>query len=440
MKKISIFGLGQVGLSTAVVIASKGLQVIGVDIDKNKIKMIHDGNSPFFEPNLKEMLEDVLDKKDLIVTDELEKAVLSTDISFICVGTPANSEGDANLSFVEEVSKQIGLALSKKNEYHIVVVKSTVTPLTTENIVGKIIEKYSNKKMNTEFGLAFNPEFLREGSMIDDSLNPHLIILGCNDSKTTEKLKSLFVEIYQDLPQIIETNITTSELIKYANNSFLATKISFINTIANICNKIPDVDVGIISNAIGLDPRIGSQFLKPGPGYGGSCLPKDIAALIKFSKMKGYDPVLLESTQIVNNLQINQVIEMIENTLQSIENKTISVLGLSFKKDTDDIRNSVSIRLIKELLKRESKVKVHDPKAIQNTKEVFGDQIEYYNDISSCISNSDCCVLMTDWDEYTKLQDKDFQSMKESNIVDARRILDYSKMKGVNLKIMGVGK
>jgi len=239
MKKISIFGLGQVGLSTAIIFASKAFQVIGVDIDKNKIKMIQDGIPPFFEPNLKEMLKDVLDKKDLQVTEDLEKTILSTDISFICVGTPTNSDGDVNLSFVEEISKQIGLALSKKNEYHIVVVKSTVPPLTTENIVGNIIEKYSNKKVNTEFGLVFNPEFLKEGSTINDSLNPHLIVIGCNDTKTSEKLKSLFVDIYQEnLPQIIDTNIATSELIKYTNNSFLATKISFINTIANICSKV----------------------------------------------------------------------------------------------------------------------------------------------------------------------------------------------------------
>jgi len=283
-----------------------------------------------------------------------------------------------------------------------------------------------------------NPEFLKEGSSVNDTLNPHLIVIGCNKKSDGIILEKLYRHTYsKNTPEILLTTIETSEMIKYSNNAFLATKISFINTIANICQKIEGTDVGIISYAIGKDPRIGSEFLKAGPGYGGSCFPKDLDALIAFCKKNKFNPELIIATQKVNKTQYLKIVKLIEEKVGSLYGKKISVLGLSFKKDTDDIRESVSIKLIKYLLKKGAQISSHDPMAINNAKKIFSNKINFETNIKNCIAHSNCCVIMTDWDEYKKLKPDIFKKMKTMHIVDARRILSDRTKSKIKVSTLG---
>jgi len=281
--RISIIGTGYVGLCTAIGFAIKGYHVIASTHDPEKAASINRGIPPFYEPNLKEFLQKTVNKGYLKCISDPEQAVLNTDITFITVGTPSQPDGSIDLKYIESSALEIGEALNKKDTYHLVVVKSTVVPGTTENVVKPTLENHSNKKCGTDFGLCMNPEFLREGSALHDTLHPDRIIIGEYDKKSGDTLNALHQDFYgQEKPPTIKTNIPTAEIIKYANNAFLATKISFINTIANICEKIPGADVTTVAKGIGLDKRIGPLFLNAGLGYGGSCLPKDVKALIAF--------------------------------------------------------------------------------------------------------------------------------------------------------------
>jgi len=289
--------------------------------------------------------------------------------------------------------------------------------------------------------LCMNPEFLKEGSAVDDMLSPQLIVIGTEDEKTKTIMRQLYEKMYEyNLPTILDTNITNAELIKYANNAFLATKISFINTIANICNKLEGADVEIIAKAMGYDPRIGPLFLKAGPGFGGSCLPKDVSGFLNFSSALGYNPVLLESTQKVNNEQPLVILKMIHKNVGDLTGKTISVLGLSFKKNTDDIRESVSIKIVSGLLDKKAKIRVHDPMAIENFRKKFDNKITYSNNVINCLKDTDCCVILTDWDDYKKLTENDFKKhMKNPCVIDARRVFNPKKMHSINFTAIGYG-
>jgi UDPglucose 6-dehydrogenase len=416
---------------------------LGVEVDNYKIKELNSGKPHFHEPKLQSILKRVLNEKLLSVTNNSEIAVGSSAISFVTVGTPTLYDGKADISYIDRCTTEIGKAILHNNKkYHLVVVKSTVPPGTTENIVGRNISKYSKKTIDKEVGLVYNPEFLKEGSAVNDTLFPHILVIGANDSKTTRKMTSFYKSLYlENTPTIIDTNISTAEMIKYANNMFLATKISFINTLGNICSRLPGVDVEDISKAIGLDPRIGSLFLQAGPGYGGSCFPKDLAAFIRFSESLGYDPVLFKSTQLVNDKQVFVILDMILKLLnRDLNRKLIAVLGSAFKRNTDDIRESVSIKLIKELIKRGAIIRVHDPMAIDKTREQLGNSVEYSRDIIQCIANTDCVILMTEWDEYKKLNAQTFKKyMRNPNVIDARRVLTSNKIKGINFLAIGLG-
>ena len=439
--KICVIGLGFVGLSMATVIASKGLRVFGIDNDKKKCSLITKGIIPFFEPKVNNLLNTTLEKQ-LTVTTELKDAVSSSDMIFICVGTPSRSDGSVDLTYIEKVSQEIGKILRENNTFKVVVVKSTVPPNTTNRLVKKTLEKYSSKKSGIEFGLCMNPEFLKEGNAIDDMLSPHLIVIGAEDERTKTIMHNFYENLYvNSLPKIIDTNIINAELVKYANNAFLATKISFINTIANICNKLEGADVDIIAEAIGSDPRIGSLFLQAGPGFGGSCFPKDVSGFLNFSLSLGYNPILLESTQKVNQEQPLIVIKMIEKNIKKFEDKTISILGLSFKKNTDDIRESISTKVVNYLLDKKALVRVHDPMAIKNFKKIFDDKITYCDSITDCIRKSDCCVILTDWDDYKRLNVDDFKkNMRYPCVIDTRRMLDSEKLNSIDYSAIGYGK
>ena len=280
--------------------------------------------------------------------------------------------------------------LKKISKKPIIFIKSTVIPGTMKNVILPILEKKSNKKAGKDFGLISNPEFLQESSAIRDTKFPHAVVLGGYQTKFMKKAKKLFMKLHPNVPIII-TNHQTAEMIKYANNSFLATKISFINQLSNICQKIPGANIDDIAKTIGLDPRIGKLFLNAGPGYGGSCLPKDMKALINFANISGINPTLLNAVEEVNTKQLEQIISITKQKLGNLSSKKITILGTAFKPDTDDIRDSIAIELIKKLLKKKAKIIIHDPKAMKNTKRIFEDKINYAKTVERCIIKKSMC-------------------------------------------------
>jgi UDPglucose 6-dehydrogenase len=425
---IGIIGAGFVGLTFAAVLGSKNINTILLDSDLKKIKQIERGIIPFYEPKLGTLLQKSL-KKSLKISTDLDYVVNQCEIIFVTVGTPTRSDGKINLKNIELVIKEISLSLSKSKNIPIIVIKSTVIPKTSETI-RKILERNSKKKEGEGFGLVVNPEFLSEGKAVDDTLNPHIIVIGSNEKRSINKIKKFYNKLYKNKIPYFITNSQTAEMIKYANNSFLAAKISFINQLANICQTIPGTNIDDVANAIGIDPRIGNQFLKAGPGYGGSCLPKDLKALILFSKSIGQNPTLLEAVQKTNTEQIINLISLMKKILISLEGKKISILGLSFKENSDDIRESVSINLIKQLLKYKINIIAHDPMAIENTRNEMGNKISYAKSIPDALKGSECVIIMTPWKQYSKITNKDFELMKNKIIIDTRRLLTKKKLDG----------
>jgi len=414
--KISIIGSGYVGAVTATCFADVGHEVICVDIDEKKVQQINAGIPPIYEEGLKELLKKYAGKR-LIATTDNEYAVLSTDISFICVGTPSEGDGSINLSIVRAAAESIGSALAKKNGYHVVVVKSTVVPETTEKFVLPILEEKSGKIAGKDFGVAMNPEFLREGKAIYDFMHPDKIVVGSSDSKSGD----LVSELYRNFEcEITRTNPRTAEMIKYVNNSFLATKISFSNEIGNICKKI-GIDTYEVMKAVGKDSRISPLFLNSGAGFGGSCFPKDVRALISKAKDIGYAPLLLESVIAVNEKQPLLMTELLQKKIGNLEGRKIAVLGLAFKNDTDDIRESRAIPVIAELLRLGAKVSAYDPLATENMRRVFP-TISYYNSAKEALEGAEACLVVTEWEEFKKL-DSDFGVMKNKIVIDGRRII-----------------
>ena len=347
------------------------------------------------------------------------------------VGTPSTNNGKINLSYIKKAIEELSKNLKSKQDDHLVVIKSTIIPTTTKELIVPKLKKLQN------VFTVYNPEFLREGKAIEDLLKPHLIVIG-EETKGGNILFNYYKMFYRKLPKVIRTNFETAEMIKYANNAFLATKVSFINHIANICQNIPGANISTIAEAIGTDPRIGPLNLVAGPGFGGSCLPKDLSALINFSNQFKIEKYFLKIVKQVNDSQPDNIIKLMNQMMPS-NNKIVSVLGLAFKKDTDDVRESIAIKLVKKLLKNGVKIQVHDPLALQNFRKIFGNKLSYHVQIQDCLKNSDCCIIMTDCDEFKLLNKNDFQKMKRRNVLDTRRILNYNNLEGVNYKALGIG-
>ena len=434
--KIGIIGLGFVGLSFGSVLASKGKNVVGIDVDAEKCKKIRNGVSPFFEPDLEKILKIGLKKK-LIITDDFS-LIKDCDMIFVAVGTPQKSNGAIELSMIKKAVTSIGIILAKTKKNPIVLIKSTVIPGTMQNVILPILEKRSGKKAGKEFGLISNPEFLQESSAIRDTKFPHVIVLGGYQTKFMKKAKSFFSKLHPNV-SIVITNHQTAEMIKYANNSFLATKISFINQLSNICQNTPGANIDDIAKTIGLDPRIGALFLNAGPGYGGSCLPKDMKALINFADTIGINPTLLNAVEKTNQKQIQNIVSLIEKTLGTLASKQITVLGTAFKPNTDDIRDSIAIELIKKLLKKKSRITIYDPKAMKNTKDVFGEKIIYARSATEALNKSQCVILMTNWKQFEKLNNSSIKHMNKKFVIDCRRILVEKKLQA-EYHAIGIGK
>jgi len=433
---IAVVGLGFVGLSISSVLASKNYNVVGIDIDNQKCSDIRNGVLPLFEPGLENTLRVGLKKK-LTISNNFS-LIKNCDMIFVTVGTPQKSNGAIELSMIKKATTTIGQIIKKSKKNPIIFIKSTVVPGTAQNVILPILEKKSGKKANRGFGIISNPEFLQESNAIRDTKYPHAIVLGGKQSKYMKKAKMFFSKMHPNVPIII-TNFQTAEMIKYANNSFLATKISFINQLSNICQNIPGTNIDDIAKIIGLDPRIGKLFLNAGPGYGGSCLPKDMKALINFANISGINPTLLNAVEDINSKQLEQIITIAKQQLIDLKSKRITVLGTSFKPNTDDIRDSISIELIKKLLKRKAKVTVHDPRAIKNTRDIFGEKIIYAKSMNDALLKSQCAIIMTEWTQYEKLNNNNFKHMTKKVVIDSRRML-IGKQLDVNYFGIGLGK
>ncbi len=437
---VSFVGLGYVGLCTAVAFANRGFDTLGVDVDRERLALVEVGRAPFHEPRLDRLLKTAIVSGRLRVSEELAD-VAETDVVFITVGTPSSLDGSMDTRYVESAAREVGAALRDERDFRLVVVKSTVIPGTTRSVVMPLLEANSGKRVGVGLGLCTNPEFLKEGSAIEDTLHPDKLVIGAMDEGSASHLKQLYHALYApEIPPALETTPETAEMIKYASNAFLATKVSYINTIANIAQQIPGVDVEQVAAAIGLDPRIGPLFLKAGPGYGGSCFPKDVRALIAFSREHGYDPGLLAAVEKTNERQAAKVVELSEKLIGSLEDKRIAVLGLAFKKDTDDIREAASIRVIHRLKEKGAHVTAYDPMAIPGARQVLGDAVEFATDPKSAIREADCCIVMTEWDEFRHLTGKDYvEQMRRPNVVDARRLYRREELEGVNVLAIGSG-
>ncbi|QLJ53454.1 MAG: UDP-glucose 6-dehydrogenase [Candidatus Fermentimicrarchaeum limneticum] len=436
---ISIIGAGYVGLVAAACFANRGFKVLISTKNPKKIKMINEGKAPFFEPELDGLLRKAARSGMLQASGTRAEAVLNSDITFVCVGTPSAADGSIDLNFVYEAAEEIGRSLRKKGGYHLVVMRSTVVPGTTDK-VREIAEKLSGKKAGKDFGICMCPEFLRQGQAVYDTFNPDRVVIGEHDRKAGNVIEKLFKKFYKGKKvPILRMNTVSAEMVKYVSNSILATKVSFINEIANICERVPNVDVYEVAEGVGLDRRIGPLFLEAGPGFGGSCFPKDMNAIVSFSRELGYQPKILETVLKVNEEQALHVVDLARRSLGGLKGKIIAILGLSFKSDTDDMREAPSIRIIKKLLEEGATVAAYDPVAASNARKIFQNRIDYADSALECLRGADCCMVVTEWDEFKKLKPRNLKRMRGRSIVDARRIWDAETLRRAGFKYSGVG-
>lgn len=436
MKNICVIGTGYVGLVGAAIFADWGNKVVGVDIDKRKIKMVEGGEMPIYEPGLAEIVSENIDGGRLKFTTSLKDGMKEADIVFICVGTPQSDSGHADLSYVWGVADEIAEIMKPGDKYRVIVTKSTV-PVGTNECIKEIIT--AKAKKGVKFDVASNPEFLREGSSVEDMRKPDRTVVGSDSKKALKVLDELYAHL--DSP-IVKCDLRSTEVIKYASNAFLATKISFINEIGQLCERA-GANVEVVADGMGLDSRIGRAFLNVSIGYGGSCFPKDVAALYKTSTDQAYDFKLLRSVMEVNELQRYYFLRKIKSIFgENLTGLTIACLGLAFKNNTDDIRDSVAIKIAKDLRGMGADLRVFDPEALENSKEALGkDSIYYAKDAFDAIKDADGLCLLTEWDEFRGLDIKKAKKlMKQHNIFDGRNLLNGEEVEKAGFVYFAIGK
>ena len=415
--KLSVVGSGYVGTTIAACFAELGHDVTAIDIDESVVDSLNQGTAAIHEPGLDDLLAEHVGDRLRATTDY--STIPETDATFLALPTPSNDDGSIDTAIILAAAESVGQALAEKSEPHLVVTKSTVTPGTTETQIASTVREAAGGNEAIQFGM--NPEFLREGSAVEDFLNPAKIVLGTASDGAAETLRAIFEPLVDrtEAP-VIETGIREAEMIKYANNAFLATKISLINELGNIC-KEHEIDAYEIADAIGLDDRIGEQFLRSGVGWGGSCFPKDVAAIIAAARQQGYEPELLSAAVGVNDRQPRRMVELLAGHVD-LDGKRIAVLGLAFKPGTDDIRNSRAIPLIDALLDRGASVVAYDPVAAENMREQYPD-IDYADSAAGALSEADGALVVTDWPEFAAL-DEAFDAMSTPVVVDGRRVIE----------------
>lgn len=438
--RIAVIGTGYVGLVTGACLAEFGMFVTCVDIDEKKIERLKRGEIPIYEPGLEDIVAKNVKEGRLFFTTNTAEAVKNNLVIFIAVGTPSGEDGSADLRYVDQAAKDIATNL---NGYKVIVNKSTV-PVGTGQRVKGIIKSIAGE--HVRFDVVSNPEFLREGAAVNDFLRPDRIVIGAESEEAIAIMKDVYSAHYLNEAPFVITNIETAEMIKYASNAFLALKVTFINEVANLCEYV-GADVHKVAKAMGMDGRIGPKFLHPGPGYGGSCFPKDTRALSYIARSKGYNFQIVDTVIKVNEEQKLRMVDKIlrlmklekgENVLKGLR---FAVLGLAFKPNTDDMRESPSITIINELLKMGADVHVFDPEAMNNAKEYFGDKVCYCKGEYETVKDADCLVIVTEWNQFRKLDmEKIGSMMKQKNLADLRNIYDPAKMKSLGFNYTSVGR
>jgi len=434
---VIIVGTGYVGLVTGTCFAEVGVDVTCVDIDKVKIENLKKGISPIYEPGLDDMIESNVQKGKLHFSSDLSSCLNDADVIFIAVGTPPDEDGSADLKHVISVAAEVGRSMYK---YMLVVTKSTVPVGTAEKVRLALQKELSKRNMNFEFDVASNPEFLKEGAAIDDFLKPDRIVVGIESKKAEELMNKLYKPFVLNGHPVIFMDIPSAEMTKYAANAMLATKISFINDIANLC-EIMGADVNMVRKGIGSDSRIGTKFIYPGIGYGGSCFPKDVKALIKTATKNGYNMRVLKSVEDVNNDQKSVLFNKLKKYFNDdLQGKTIAIWGLSFKPQTDDMREAPALVLIEKLLEAGCKVQVFDPVAMPESKRRIGDKVTYAADQYEALNGADCLLLVTEWSDF-RLPDlkKVKELLKQPAIFDGRNIWDKNEMKEAGFDYFCIG-
>ncbi|WP_243373913.1 UDP-glucose/GDP-mannose dehydrogenase family protein [Geotalea sp. SG265] len=440
--KICIIGTGYVGLVAGTCFAESGNDVICVDVDEAKIEGLKQGVIPIYEPGLKELVVRNFGEGRLSFTTDLAAAVKASLINFIAVGTPPGEDGSADLQYVLDVARVIGRNMES---FKIVVDKSTVPVGTADKVRGVVKEELEKRGRDIEFDVVSNPEFMKEGAAIDDFMKPDRVVIGTDNVRTAEIMKELYSPFMRKTNRLIIMDIRSAEMTKYAANAMLATKISFMNQIANLCDRM-GADVSAVREGIGSDSRIGYDFLFPGVGYGGSCFPKDVKALVKTAEENDYDFMLLKAVEAVNERQKLVLTDKITGCLgdcstQSLKGKTIAIWGLSFKPRTDDMREAPSVVIIHRLLELGAKVAAHDPEAINEARKIFGERIIYSNNQYEILKGADALAIVTEWNEY---RTPDFDRIKtllnRPLIFDGRNLYEPSRIKEAGFEYLPIGR
>ena len=451
--KVTIIGTGYVGLTTAVVLSYINHDVSAVDKDRNKLTLLQESKSPIHEPGIQELLDEV--SSSIRFTPDISEVVPDSELIMIAVGTPPKKSGEADTSHVEEVAKKVAEVCHPEKQYTLVI-KSTVPIGTNRRVAEGIEDVFSKRKVQGNISVASNPEFLQEGMALQGALYPDRIVLGANNDAAFNDLRQLYKPILEQtfdpptllprpesyhLPPMMTTDPNSAEMIKYAANTFLALKISFINEIAGLCEEV-GADVTEVARGIGLDHRIGHRFLRAGLGWGGSCYPKDTAALLGVASQSGYEMPITEAARIVNFEQRIRVVKKLRDVLKTIKGKTIGILGLSFKPNTDDVREAPSLDIIRQLISEGADVRVHDPIAIPNAQNVLKDlEIEYVDDVYQLPRNADAIVLVTEWDLYHKLDLRRLaKEMVSPILIDGRNVFSPSEAVNAGFYYIGVGR
>jgi len=434
MKRITIIGTGYVGLVSGAGLSDFGHQVRCVDIDKQKIDMLNDGIISIYEPGLKTLVARSVNAKRLTFSVAVEDAIKWAEVIFIAVGTPQGENGDADISAVIAVAEQIGINL---NNYKVICTKSTI-PIGTGQIIQKIIDQHNHDKIKYDY--CSNPEFLREGAAVRDFLHPDRIVLGSTSDKAFEYLKDVYRPLYINETPMVHTTVETAEMIKYAANAFLAIKISYINEVANLCDEI-GADVHVVAKTLGTDGRISPKFLHPGPGFGGSCFPKDTKALVEIAKNYKIDMAVVTAAIEANNFQrkrmLNKLNELLDNNLKG---KVIAILGLAFKQETDDVRESPAIDIISGIHDKGGIIKAYDPIANDSMKEIFP-ALDFKSNWHEAVEGSDAAVIMTEWNEFRGMDLEKLKNlMSQPVVLDTRNILNVSELKRLEFKFDNVGR
>ena len=436
--KIAIVGSGYVGLVTGACFSEVGINVTCVDIDKKKIENLNNGIIPIFEPGLEDMINRNVKKQRLSFTTDIREAIKDCEVIFIAVGTPPDEDGSADLKYVLSVARDCGRNM---NDYMLIVTKSTVPVGTSEKVRKAAQEELDKRNVNIQFDVASNPEFLKEGAAIDDFLKPDRIVIGLESPRAEELMKTLYKPFTLNGHPLIFMDITSAEMTKYAANSMLAAKISFMNDIANLC-EIVGADINLVRKGIGSDSRIGNKFIYPGIGYGGSCFPKDVQALIRTAGEYNYELRVLKAVEAVNKDQKMVIYNKIMNYFDGdIQGKTIAVWGLSFKPQTDDMREAPSLMIINMLLEAGAKVKAYDPVAMKEARHHFGETISYVEDQYETLINADCLAILTEWPEFRVPNFKIIKKLLNNAVIfDGRNIYDKVEMSryGFNYYCIGV--